>query len=110
MVMFGHTGGNGEDVRVEDDVLGIECEFFDKNPVSAFADGNSVFRAVSLPLFVECHDDDRCAVTLAQSCLTAKLVLAFLEADGIHDRFALHVLQACLDHVPARRVDHDRHS
>ena len=37
-------------------------------------------------------------------------LLALLEADGIDDAFALHALQARLDHRPFRRVDHDGHA
>ena len=39
-----------------------------------------------------------------------KALLAFLQADGIDDRLALHAFQPGLDHRPFRGVDHDRHA
>jgi hypothetical protein len=39
-----------------------------------------------------------------------ELVHAFLHADRIDDRLALHALQPRLDHLPLRGVDHDRHA
>jgi hypothetical protein len=40
----------------------------------------------------------------------AECFFAFFQRDRIDDRLALHAFQACLDHFPLRRVDHDRHA
>ena len=37
-------------------------------------------------------------------------LLAFLEADRVHDALALDALEAGLDDRPLRRVDHHRHA
>ena len=36
-----------------------------------------------------------------------KFLLAVFQADGIHDRFALHALQSRFDYAPLRAIDHE---
>ena len=42
--------------------------------------------------------------------MVAERVFAFLHRDRVDDRLALHAFQAGFDHLPFRRVDHDRHA
>ena len=64
---------------------------------------------VGLALLVERHDDDRGAVAATQPGVLEERLLALLERDRVHDALALDALEAGLDDVPARRIDHDRH-
>src|SRR5437660_1266218 len=61
-----------------------------------------------LALLVEGHDDGGGAVAADQAGLFEELRLALLEADRVDDALALHALQARLDHLPLRAVDHHR--
>ena len=55
-------GRDGEDVRVEDDVLGREADLVDEQPVRALADRDLALDRLRLALLVEGHDDDAGAV------------------------------------------------
>ena len=102
------TGRQREAVRVEDDVLGREADLFGQDPVGAPADLLAALQVVGLTLLVEGHHDDGGAVLAAQPCFADELLLALLHGDRVDDRLALHVLQARLDDIPLRGVDHHR--
>ena len=53
---------DGEDVGIEDDVLGREADLVDQDPVGALADLDLALPGVGLALLVERHDDDGGAV------------------------------------------------
>ena len=99
-----------EDVRVEDDVLGVEAGTVDQQPVRALADRDLAFHGVGLALLVEGHDDDRRAVAPRAPRLLEERALAFLHRDRVDDALALEAAESRLDHRPFRRVDHDRHA
>ena len=99
VVMLFNAGGNGEDVRVEDDVFGREADA-DQQLVGALADLGLALKGVCLALFVEGHDDDRGAVVAAQPRLTQEFVLALLHRDRVDHALALNALEAGLDHAP----------
>ena len=50
--------GDGEDVGIEDDVLGREADLLGQEPVGALADLDLAVGGVGLALLVERHDDD----------------------------------------------------
>ena len=108
VVMFFEAGGNGQDVRVEDDVGRIDAGLFGQQLVGAGADLEFALDRVGLALLVERHHDHRRAVATHQVRLRQEVGFAFLQADRIDDRLALHALEAGLDHRPLRAVDHDR--
>jgi hypothetical protein len=83
------AGGHGEDVGVEDDVLGREADLVDEDPVGALADLASARQVVGLALLVEGHDDDGGAVFAAEPGLLDERLDAFLHRDGVDDRLAL---------------------
>ena len=56
------AGRDGEDVRVEDDVLGREADLLGQELVGARADLDLALERVGLALLVEGHDDDGGAV------------------------------------------------
>ncbi|RMR97359.1 hypothetical protein ALP75_205063 [Pseudomonas syringae pv. actinidiae] len=110
IVVFFDTGGNGEDVRVEDDVFRREAHFIDQNVVRALADFLLARFGVGLALFVEGHHHDCRTVALAQASVMNELLDAFFHADRVDDALALNALEAGFDHFPLGRVDHDRHA
>ena len=103
------AGGDGEDVRIEDDVLGREADPLGEQPVAALADRELALRGVRLPLLVERHDDDGGAVSADLAGERQERLLALLEADRVDDALALQALQPRLDDRPLRGVDHHRH-
>ena len=108
--MLLNTGGDGEDIGVEDDVFRQELDLLREQIVGAFADLGLARIGIGLSFFVKGHHDDCCAITLAQRGLPQKLRLAFLHADGVDDGLALYTLQPGLDHFPLGGIDHDRHA
>ena len=62
VVVLLDAGGDGEDVRVEDDVGRIEADFVDEDVVGARADLDLALDRVGLSLLVEGHDDHGRAV------------------------------------------------
>ena len=78
--------------------------------VGALADLDLALERVGLALLVEGHHDRRGAVAAHELRLAQELGLAFLQRDRVDDGLALHALEARLDHVPLRRVDHHRHA
>ena len=102
------AGADGEDVRVEDDLVGGEAGLLGQEPVGAPADLELALDRVGLAGFVEGHDDDCRAVAAGQPSLAQELLLAFLERDRVHDRLAADAAQPGLDDRPLGRVDDDR--
>ncbi len=60
--MLFDASGNGEDVRIKNDILGRKSNFINKDVVGAFADAAFVFVGGGLALFIECHHDNGCSV------------------------------------------------
>ena len=102
--------GDGEDVGVEDDVLGREAHLIDQHAVGALADLDLAREGVGLALLVEGHDHGGGAVALDQLGLVLELLDAFLHGDGVDDALALDAAQPGLDHLPLGGVHHDRHA
>ncbi len=79
-------GADREDVRVEDDVLGLEPDDVDEQPVGAGRDRQLALGRVGLAGLVEGHDDDGRTVAPAQPGVLEERLLALLERDRVHDR------------------------
>ena len=79
VVVLVDAGGDGENVRIEDDVRRVEANFVDENAVRARRDCHFALDRISLALFVEGHDYHCGAVTLDQAGLLAKLVFSFFQ-------------------------------
>jgi hypothetical protein len=110
VVVFLDAGGDGENVRIKNDVFGRKADFLGQQLVGALADFGLARKGVGLSLFVEGHHDHRGAVALAQLGLAQELGLAFLHGNRVDNALALHALQARLDDFPLGGVDHDRHA
>ncbi len=108
--MFLDAGGDGEDVGVEDDVLGREADVIDQHPVGTLADLDLALIGIGLADIIEGHDHHGGTVTATDLRLLPEAFLAFLERDGIDHRLALDALEPRLDDVPLRGIDHDRHA
>ena len=100
VVVLLHAGGDGEDVRIEDDVFGRETDLIHQNAIGALADTGLVFVGGGLALFVKGHHDDRGAVFQDRGGVLAELILAFLERDGVDDAFPLEAFEPRLDDLP----------
>ncbi len=110
VVVLLDAGGDGEDVRVEDDVFRREADFVDQDVVAALADLALARGGVGLADLVEGHHHHGGAIALAQLGVVLELLDAFLHGDRVDDALALDALEARLDHVPLGGVDHDRHA
>ena len=101
-VVFLDPGCNSENVRVEDDVGGIESNVLSEDSERALANLHFAFNVICLTIFVECHDNDGGTVVTNQTGLAYKFILAFLEADRVDDALALCAAHARFDHRPLR--------
>ena len=108
LVVLLDARGNGQDVRVEDDVLGREADLADEQVVGTAADLDLALGGVGLPQLVEGHHDDACTEAAHLARLGQEVGLALLEGDRVDDTLALDAAQAGLDHRPAGAVDHHR--
>ena len=102
------AGPDGQDVRVEEDVLRREALLLDEDPVRAAADLDLPVGRRRLPLLVERHDDRGGAVPPHRPGPLAERRLAVLQADRVDDGLPLQARQPRLDDLPAGAVDHDR--
>ena len=80
------AGADGEDVGVEDDVLGVEARLLREQPMDPVGDGHPLLDRLGLALLVEGHDHDRGAVPAREAGLAQELRLALLERQGVDDR------------------------
>ena len=71
IVVLVHAGGDGEDVRVEDDVLRREAGLLRQDAVGAGANFLPALKGVGLAALVEGHDDDGGAVAADETGLVA---------------------------------------
>src|SRR5690554_3097733 len=106
VVVLFDAGGNGKDVRVEDDVGRVEADA-NQHIVGALTDFGFAFEGVGLAIFVKGHDHNRGAVAHAVLCPLDELFFAFFQADGVHHGLALDAAQAGFDHFPPGGVDHN---
>jgi len=103
VVMLFDSGGDGEDVGVEDDVFGREADFVDEDVVGAFADAAFVIVGGGLALFIEGHDDGGGPVIKDVAGVFFKGFFAFFEGDGVDDAFALRSRNLAIMTLPSMR-------
>ena len=101
------AGRDGEDVGVEDDVLGGEAHLVDEQVVRPLADRLAALEIVGLTVLVEGHDHHGGTVLAAQPRLLEEGPLALLHGDRVDDALALCRLEPLLDDLPLRGVDHE---
>ena len=98
--MLFNTRGNGENIRVKDDVFRRKTYIFGQNFVRTRAYFNFAFITVRLAFFIERHHDGCSTVATAELGVLDEFRNAFFHRDGIDDCLALHAFQACFDHAP----------
>ncbi len=90
VVVLLHAGGDGEDVRVEDDVLGRKADLVDQDAVGALADADLVLVGGGLALLVEGHHDHGRRRSGGRCCAFCRnLSSPSFERDGVDDALAL---------------------
>ena len=89
VVVLLDAGGDGEDVRVEDDVFRREADLLGQQLEGPLADADLVGDFDGLALFVERHHDDGGAVAADELRPAQELGFAVLEADRVDDRLCL---------------------
>ena len=107
--MFFDSGGNRQDVGVENDVLGGEAELLGKKIEGAFANAHFFVSLSCLTLFVKRHHDSCSTVAANQFSTPEELFFAIFQADRIDDRLTLNTLEACFEDFPFGAVNHDGH-
>ena len=104
------AGCDGEDIGIEDDVLGREVGLFGQELIGAGADCDLALERVGLALFVERHHHHGRAIGAHQPGLAQERLLAFLHGNRVDDRLALDALEPGFDDGELRRIDHYRHA
>src|SRR3954470_23076138 len=89
------AGGDGEDVRVENDVLAGKA-VLGEQPIGALAHRDAPLERIGLAPLIERHYHHGGAVAPAWVRLPQEFGLAFLERNGVHYRLALHAFQTRL--------------
>jgi len=110
MVVLLDARGDGQYVRVEDDVLRRETRAVDQETVGAGADADFLIACRGLALLIKGHHHRGGTIAAQERGAAQELLLPVLERDRVHDALALQALQARLEHGPLRAVQHDRHA
>ena len=79
VVVLLHTRGNGQDVRVEDDVQRIHSHLVDQQVVGAFGNLDTPFIRRGLSLFVEAHHHNGRAKPFYVARMLQENLLAFFQ-------------------------------
>ena len=109
VVVLLHAGRDREDVRIENDVLRREADLIHEEAIRPLADADFFRVSRRLPLLVERHHHDRRAIMQNLPRVLAELRFALLHRDRVHDPLPLQTFQPGLDHLPLRRIHHERH-
>jgi len=101
---------HGKDVGIEDDVIRWEAQLLREHGIGSLAYFDTSFKGFCLTLLIERHDDHGGAVSACCLRVGPEFLFSFFQADGVDNGLALYAAQSCLDHVPTRRIDHDRNA
>ena len=110
LIMLLHAGGNGEDVKIKNDVFRWEIQLLGEQPIRTLGNGYLVVNGRCLTFLIKSHHHRRSTVSPAQGRLAQEFLFTALEADGVYDAFALQALKALLQHGPFGAVHHDGHT
>ena len=102
IVVLFDAGGHSENVRVEDNIFWREAHFVDENAVRTLTDFVFALFGVGLACFIERHDNNGGAISLAAFGFLDEFLFTFFKRDGVHDSFTLNALQASFDDFPLR--------
>ena len=87
--VLGDTRPHGEDIRVEDDVLGCKPHLLGQQAEGPLADTDTMVVVGGLPVLIKAHHDDRCAQPIDLPRLLQEHLLALLERERVDDTFPL---------------------
>jgi len=105
-VMLFNSGGNRQDIRIEDDVL-LPDACIDKQGMAAFGYRHFPLIGGSLSLFIKEHHHHGMSVPGNLPGMPDEAFFAFLQADGVYNPPALHLAKGLFDYRPVGGVDHD---
>ena len=100
VVVFFNPGGNGEDVRIEDDILRWKPDCFCQKLIRPLAYLHFPFVGFRLSFFVKRHDDDSGTVPAGLARFLQEIRLAFFQTERVDNAFPLDTREACLNYLP----------
>ena len=100
--MLGHSGGDGQHVRVENYVFGKEAGLLGKQTVHSAAYPHAAVVVGCLSVLVEAHGDYGRSESLHNLCVLQKILLAEFQAYRVYDALSLTAFQALLNNLEAR--------
>ena len=103
------SGGDSQDVGIEDDVVGIEADAIHQQFEAADANLHFAFHVSRLAFVVKGHDHYSSAKAADERSFADEIFLSFLQRNGIDDALALTALETGLDNAEIGRVDTQRH-
>ena len=109
-IVFVHTGGYSQHIRVEDYVFRIEIQPLNQQAIGPFADFDTSVKGVGLSLLVKCHNYQCSTEFLNLGRPLQENLLPFLEREGVHYGLALQTLESRFQHLEAGGVHHHRHT
>lgn len=107
--MFRYAGGNGQNIRVKNDVTRIYTGLFGQKTIGTPAYFYLPVIGVGLSVLVEGHHHYRRSMGMNVPCLIQELTLAMFQRDGVDNRFARNVVQGSLYYRELRGIDHPGH-
>ncbi len=110
VVVFLDPRGDRQHVGIEDDIFRRKTDSLREQVICAVTDPQLVGDLDRLPRLVKRHHHHRRSVPTNQPGTPQELLFTVLEADGVHDRFALYALEPRFQHGPPGAVDHHRHT
>lgn len=105
--MLFHSGTDGKNIGVEDNVLGWEVRLLDQGLVRALANCEFALSRDGLAFLIEGHDDNGGTIFFHDFRLVNEVLFPFFQGDTVYDTLSLHLLQTGLDDGKVRGVDHE---
>ena len=103
------TRCHGQNIGVEDYIFGRE-PFFGQYLICALGNLHLTFVGISLAALIKQHHNCRRTISAQLAGVLAQHLLTLFERDRIDHAFTLCAAQSCRQHLPFRRVNHNRHT
>ena len=75
--MLLHARGDGQNIRIENNVLRINACFLSQNFISALTNSHFVFKRGGLTFFIKGHNDHGRTIAFTEFCLADESLFAF---------------------------------
>ena len=79
IIMLFNAGGDGENIRIENNIFRRKTDLLGQNLVRALANLKFAFCRIGLPVFVKCHDNHRRAIAQTRARLFKKRRFALFQ-------------------------------